>query len=86
MRIGDRFELRDFFDALSVHFFNAWMGDYDPEEVGRYLVENGYKTSQTGKYDLREEKDFWWKSSRGEFLKWRYRQQTTPTKVKEEEQ
>jgi len=69
---AEKWTLQYVLDAVGQHYAQAWMADYDPDELGEYLQE--YAVSQTGSYQIDVEKcdGFGWKASRTEFLAWRY--------------
>lgn len=62
-------------DRFITHYAQNWMADYDPDEVGQYLVEE-CGTSFTGDYQLTiTTGDSSWHSNpatRASFLIWRY--------------
>lgn len=69
---ADKWTLQYFLDAVGQHYAQAWMADYDADEVGEYLIDNKYHVSQTGSYQIDIQNDnISWKASRTEFLMWR---------------
>lgn len=70
MRIWIAFQdLKDF--AHQVHFYehDAWMGEYDVDDVGEYLEQ--FAQHSSGERNWFERENLWY-PSRADFIKWKY--------------